>query len=77
MGLFKNKPKQESLIDFTDSQFKNNSLLVNYTKNASRKLMKYSIIGTKKVLPSISKMFDYGVISLFSILIYNFVITKI
>lgn len=65
MGFFKKKVSPKSLIDFTTTQFDNNSLLVNYSKN----------IGEKMVVP-LSKVFDYGVVSLVTILIYNLINNK-
>ena len=68
MRLFKKKTiPDESLINFTSTQFDNNSLLVNYSKNISKELIDYSIFGTKKILAPLSKLFDYGVVSLVSI----------
>tara|TARA_B100000035_G_scaffold290945_1_gene278451 strand:+ start:387 stop:641 length:255 start_codon:yes stop_codon:yes gene_type:complete len=77
MRLFKKKTiPDESLIDFTTTQFDNNSLLVNYSKNISKELINYSVFGTKKLVAPLSKILDYGVISLVSIVIYNFIVNK-
>ena len=77
MRLFKKKTiPDESLINFTSTQFDNNSLLVNYSKNISKELIDYSIFGTKKILAPLSKLFDYGVVSLVTILIYNLINNK-
>ena len=77
MRLFKKKTiPDESLIDFTTTQFDNNSLLVNYSKNISKELINYSVFGTKKIISPLSKMLDYGVVSLVSIVIYNFIVNK-
>jgi hypothetical protein len=77
MRLFKKKTiPDESLIDFTNTQFDNNSLLVNYSKNISKELINYSVFGTKKIISPLSKILDYGVVSLVSIVIYNFIVNK-
>ena len=77
MRLFKKKTiPDESLIDFTTTQFDNNSLLVNYSKNISKELINYSVFGTKKLVAPLSKILDYGVISFISIVIYNFIVNK-
>ena len=77
MRLFKKKTiPEESLIDFTSNQFTNNSLLLNYSKNISKELIDYSVFGTKKIISPLSKMLDYGVVSLVSIVIFNFIVNK-
>ena len=77
MRLFKKKTiPDESLIDFTTTQFDNNSLLVNYSKNISKELINYSVFGRKKLVAPLSKILDYGVISFISIVIYNFIVNK-
>jgi hypothetical protein len=63
----------ESLIDFTSKQFNNNSLFVNYSKNMSKEFIDYSIFGTKKLVVPLSKILDYGIVSLVSIVIFNYI----
>ena len=77
MRLFKKKTiPDESLIDFTSNQFTNNSSLINYSVTSTKKIFEISIYGTKKIIVPISKLLDYGAISLISIIIYNFIVTK-
>jgi hypothetical protein len=77
MRLFKKKTiPYESLIDFTTTQFYNNSLLVNYSKNISKELIDFSVLGTKKIIFPLSKILDYGVVSLVSIVLFNLIINK-
>ena len=74
--FLKKSKKPESLIDFTSTQFTNNSSLVNFSVNSTKKIFELSINGTKKVIGPVSKFFDYGVISVCSILLYNLIFTK-
>ena len=77
MRLFKKKTiPAESLINFTSNQFTNNSSLVNYSVNSTKKIFEFSIYGTKKIIVPLSKILDYGVVSLVSIVIYNFIVNK-
>ena len=71
MGLFSKKKKEETLIDFTNSQLTNNSLLVNYTKNGTKKMIDFSINGSKKIVVPLSKIIDYTFISILTIALYK------
>jgi|TARA_Y100000816_G_scaffold181634_1_gene131501 hypothetical protein len=71
MGLFSKKKKEETLIDFTNSQLTNNSLLVNYTKNGTKKMIDFSINGSKKIVVPLSKIIDYSFISILTIALYK------
>ena len=78
MRLFRKKPAPESLINFTSNQLNDNSILVNYSKNASKEFINYSIFGAKKAIVPLSKILDYGAISLVSGLItYYLLVNKI
>ncbi len=74
--FLKKSKKPESLIDFTSTQFINNSSLVNFSVNSTKKIFELSINGTKKLIVPVSKILDYSVISLCSILLYNLIFTK-
>lgn len=74
--LRKKNTNYKSLFEFTSSQFDKNSILVNYSKNTSKKLINYCIIGSKKIIIPLSKVLDYSVISICSIILYNLLVNK-
>ena len=74
--FLKKSKKPETLIDFTSTQFNNNSSLVNFSVKSTKKIFELSINGTKKLIGPVSKFFDYGVVSLCSVILYNLIFTK-